>query len=530
MATYDDKIVYGKDLVPYGQKIVDKMRGEVVDNLNSTGINHPLSANQGKMLNENKLEKGEYDGTAQDLKRDIDSKEPSIVKKSGFNLDKSDDVAYDSGDTLATSRAVKTAYDKGIEALNIANSKLSKTDKAESSKVADKLASPKTISLSGAISGSTTFDGSFNSTINTTLNGIDASKITSGTINIDRLPHGALERLTVVENDAARFKLTKTQVQNGDTVKVVNTKKMYFVKDENQLSSEKGYEEYTVGTATAVDWSGVQNKPSQFPPSAHNQPSSTINSMNGYNKQGYSAISTSDSLNTAIGKLEGGLGSKLDKSGGEIYGQLKLKYNGMKRILLNDGGDNPYALFGADGSSGDLLIKNERTGKQIILKGNTETYIDAPNLQTTSKEVVGAINEVNNHFLKNDGNYGIGVANGAGIVAGWSNEINICSNQPYIYFGYRKVGNGAAVSEYRFGNSTDSSGTTKGKIVAGNIISNGVNVTQGINEAKSIANGKLDKSGGTISGNLTVTDNIVCNKKISAQSIIINGWELTIEE
>lgn len=327
MATYDDKIVYGKDLVPYGQKIVDKMRGEVVDNLNSTDTNHPLSANQGKILNENKLEKGSYSGTASKLKNEIDSKEPKITKNSGFNKNKSDSINSDSSDTLATSKAVKEVYDKSTEALSVANSKLSKMDKAESSKVADKLASPKTISLSGDISGSTTFDGSSNSTINTTLNGIDASKITSGTINIDRLPHGALERLTVVENDSARFELTKEQVQNGDTVKVMDTQKMYFVKDDAQLSNDNGYEEYTVGKATAVEWSGVQGKPSVFPPSAHSQSSDTINSMDGYNKQGYSAISPSDSLNTAIGKLEGGVDAKLDRSGGTISGNLTVADN-----------------------------------------------------------------------------------------------------------------------------------------------------------------------------------------------------------
>jgi len=43
--------------------------------------------------------------------------------------------------------------------------------------------------------------------------------------------------------------------------------------------------------------------------SSHNQPSSTITAMTGYSKpQNYSAISTSDTLNGAIGKLEASLG------------------------------------------------------------------------------------------------------------------------------------------------------------------------------------------------------------------------------
>lgn len=42
--------------------------------------------------------------------------EPSINKKTGFNLDKSDSVTSTSSSTLATSKAVKSAYDKAIQA------------------------------------------------------------------------------------------------------------------------------------------------------------------------------------------------------------------------------------------------------------------------------------------------------------------------------------------------------------------------------------------------------------------------------
>lgn len=49
--------------------------------------------------------------------------EPVIAKKSGFNLDKSDLVTSTSSTLLATAKAVKVAYDKALEALNVANSK-----------------------------------------------------------------------------------------------------------------------------------------------------------------------------------------------------------------------------------------------------------------------------------------------------------------------------------------------------------------------------------------------------------------------
>lgn len=108
------------------------------------------------------------------------------------------------------------------------------------------------------------------------ITSLDASKITSGTISIDRLPQGALERLTVVADDTARFKLTSTSVQKGDTVKVTSTGKMYYVVDESNLSTEAGYEVYAAGTAASVPWSGVTGKPSTYTPSSHTHTKSQI--------------------------------------------------------------------------------------------------------------------------------------------------------------------------------------------------------------------------------------------------------------
>ena len=92
------------------------------------------------------------------------------------------------------------------------------------------------------------------------ITALAANKLT-GIVPVENLPHGALERLVVVTNDTERFALTADQVQVGDTVKVNETGLMYFVVDEDKLASEDGYEEYTAGTASAVDWSGVLNKP-----------------------------------------------------------------------------------------------------------------------------------------------------------------------------------------------------------------------------------------------------------------------------
>ena len=107
------------------------------------------------------------------------------------------------------------------------------------------------------------------------ITSLDASKLT-GTISIDRLPAGALERCMIVETEADRLKLTTASVQKGDTVKVTGTGKMYFVIDDTKLTSEDGYTVYTAGSATSVPWSGVTGKPSAFTPSSHTHTKSQI--------------------------------------------------------------------------------------------------------------------------------------------------------------------------------------------------------------------------------------------------------------
>ena len=95
---------------------------------------------------------------------------------------------------------------------------------------------------------------------------IPASKI-SGVLSLSNIPAGALERLIPVADDTARFKLTKENAQNGDVIKVTNTGKMYFVKDDTKLDSEDGYEVFVAGTAAAVAWTNVTGRPSSMPAS-----------------------------------------------------------------------------------------------------------------------------------------------------------------------------------------------------------------------------------------------------------------------
>lgn len=98
-----------------------------------------------------------------------------------------------------------------------------------------------------------------------TLTGYGVSEVpasmVSGVLALNNIPPSALERVVPVADDTARFALTSSDVQNGDTVKVLSTLKLYLVVDDTSLSTEAGYEEYKAGTADSVDWSGVLNTP-----------------------------------------------------------------------------------------------------------------------------------------------------------------------------------------------------------------------------------------------------------------------------
>ena len=134
---------------------------------------------------------------------------------------------------------------------------------------ATKLATPRVIAIAGAVSGSATFDGSSNVSINSTLNGFDASKITSGTLNADRLPEipiskipaAAMERLYVVESQSAAMSLT---IQEGDVVQIGSGGPMYFCISESASTFATKFKVFTAGAATSVPWSGVTGAPTKL--------------------------------------------------------------------------------------------------------------------------------------------------------------------------------------------------------------------------------------------------------------------------
>ena len=224
---------------------------------------------------------------------------------------------------------------------------------------------------------------------NADITDVDASKITSGTIDIARLPKGALERCVIVTDDTARFALTTDSVQIGDTVKVTATSKMYFVIDDTKLNTEAGYTVYTAGTATSVPWSGVTGKPSTYTPSAHTQAISTIT--------GLQAALDSKAANSDM------TGATSDAAGGD--GLVPAPAKGAQGQFLRGDGtwatptDHTYSTMtgassSADGVSG--LVPKPAAGSQSkFLRGDGTWAIPTDNnnavtntLNTTTKAYI----------------------------------------------------------------------------------------------------------------------------------------------
>jgi hypothetical protein len=278
--------------------------------------------------------------------------------------------------------------------------------KTDNAPTATKLQAARTIALSGAVTGSVSSDFGSNITISTTLANFDASKITSGTIDIDRLPKAALERLIVVTDDTARFKLTTATVQSGDTVKVTSTGKMYLIKDESKLNSEDGYEPYTASSASSVPWSGVTDKPSTFAP-----PTAAASTLGGV-KVGYTTsgknykLQVDASGNAFVNVPWTDNNTTYNQATADTLGLVKIGYSSSGKnyaVSLDSNGkmyvnvpwtDNntTYAQATSD-NLGLVKIGYSANGKNypVALDGSGKMFVNVPWTDTnTTYSVVGA--------------------------------------------------------------------------------------------------------------------------------------------
>ena len=284
-----------------------------------------------------------------------------------LNAKASKAISDQHGNVIDSTYATITSVNSGLAG------KLGKTEKAASATVADsatKLSKGINVTITGAVSGSATaFDGSAPLTITTTsVNGAKVTGTVPSAIKATQDANGQ----NIVDTYATKGELTtfgdtivdafnqfeqsmvsdfalKSYVDGnfakakdldalGDSVvqsfeqyhqTAVNEfitktygEATYAKKNElptgalTQAIADKRYLGITAKaesakTADSVTWTAITGKPGTFVPSAHNQASNTINAMTGYSKpSSTNAITATDSLNAAIGKIEKALDGK----------------------------------------------------------------------------------------------------------------------------------------------------------------------------------------------------------------------------
>ncbi len=223
-----------------------------------------------------------------------------------------------------------------------------------------------------------------------------------GTIPLANLPQGAMEKLVKVANENAMLALTIDVIQDGDSVLTIDNNRMYIVTDDSKLGTIDAFTEYSAGTAvhalqadwatiagdastadeathatsadtaTNVEWTGVNNKPTEFKPARHTQDASTITKLTGYQEAASaSAVTADDTLLIALGKIE--------KKANDVvtsYESLSDKMdNLMKNSPLVSLSVAPTTIFVGDSSTLVFSANIKDTASSIIIIDDNGTQI-----------------------------------------------------------------------------------------------------------------------------------------------------------
>jgi hypothetical protein len=221
-----------------------------------------------------------------------------------------------------------------------------------------------------------------------------------GIVPLENLPEGALDRLIQVANKAARLALTSSQVQLGDTVQELDTKKMFIVIDESALGTEAAFVEYTAGRATfaqdashadvatkAVDastakvayevaWDDITGVPGEFKPAAHTHGAADVSTLTGYQKAETAAdVAAADSLLTALGKIE--------KKADDAAKSAGFHTQDGSTIVGLDGYNGPAAEYDYVTSNDSLESALAKIEKKALDSSNTADWGSITNKPTT---------------------------------------------------------------------------------------------------------------------------------------------------
>lgn len=164
----------------------------------------------------------------------------------------------------------------------------------------------------------------------------------NGKVDISRIPVSALERMVYVADEVARFNLTINSAQNGDVVKQQDTGVLYFIVDDTNLNNSSGYEAFTAGTAGAVEWTNILNKPSDiFYTTTMNADSiSTTTSTNKF--------TTQSDINKLSGIESGAEVNNISEANAIALtnnGDTSIHYHSSDRIRANHTGTQPASTI-----------------------------------------------------------------------------------------------------------------------------------------------------------------------------------------
>lgn len=351
---------------------------------------------------------------------------------------------------------------------------------------ATKLATPRVIAIAGAVSGSATFDGSSNVSINSTLNGFDASKITSGTLNADRLPEipiskipaAAMERLYVVESQSAAMSLT---IQEGDVVQIGSGGPMYFCVSESASTFATKFKVFTAGAATSVPWSGVTGAPTLSLRSLQ---------VNAVGYQVYSNVATSIPMIYAPTEI-GTSGQILQSTGNgapKWVNQSAITAGQANQVLnpfvlkINNGSAEDTSVYTFNGSAGKVL--NFVSGSNIILTPTQNKLTISAYIPVATSSTYGGIQI---GYTTEDKNYAVQLSQGKAYVnVPWTDTNTNYYPTTFAWTNGTTAGptgslTGSEMSAVSFGAIPSASATQSGVVTTGDQTFGGIKTIDTIN-------------------------------------------------
>lgn len=244
----------------------------------------------------------------------------------------------------------------------------------------------------------------------------------------------------------------------------------------------------------------------------------------GFNLEKSDSINLKDTNKLATALALASLNDEvIKKATSSSLGRVKI---GKNLTIKSDGtleGKDPYSLPKATTS----IIGGVKVGKNLTIKSDGTLEADEQRMDLTPIEdklsqkldKSGGTMSGSIRFEPDKGITGIQSRASAGIYPDMNNSINFSSGKEDIFFGWRQVGNNR-VKKYNFGDSDPSmglDGLRKGTLYADDYYYD--NGTKSLKASiEDIFALKLDKTGGTVNGNIVVTDSIYCNGNITAFS------------